>query len=109
MYAQPVKGVRLKFAAKKGGSNTMKIKKVNKKLVLNKTTVSNLNNAQLGRVKAGEENTVPLTCESCLVCPTEEYSCVSCDFSCVGYPCLTDYCTENCTNTCNESVKTCPW
>ena len=87
----------------------MKIKKVNKKLMLNKTTVSNLDNRQMVIVKAGEEETAAgiFTCDSCLVCPTDVgatcISCNTCDFSCPGYPCITDNCTVNCTVTCNES------
>jgi hypothetical protein len=70
----------------------MKSKKFEKKLALNKKTIVNLNNGQLGHVKGGCVDTYPscpftisddcvtLRFTGCAVCPTNTcVTCVTCD------------------------------
>lgn len=61
----------------------MKAKKINKKLFLNKVTVTNLNNIELNSVQGGDSNGTDTSCE----CTTsaESYCCTdSCGYlSCV--------------------------
>ena len=75
----------------------MKTKKIEKKLGLNKRTVSQLDNSLMGAVRGGEESVGPYTaCEterpSCNPCGperTRESDCYTCESDC---RCWTDYC-----------------
>lgn len=58
----------------------MKAKKISKKLLLNKQTVSHLNGNELDTAKGGLRT--QLTCTICPVCPTED---LPCTYSCVPY------------------------
>ena len=55
----------------------MKIKRVEKKLFLNKKTVAHLNNLQMGNIKGAEESTTCDTCDTCLTnCTCTQVTCV---------------------------------
>lgn len=71
----------------------MKSKKIDKKLFLNKTTVANLNNAEMSDIYAGVDNKETLENSCCLICggtttcPSESLNCpVSSEFT-VVYTC----------------------
>lgn len=76
---------------------TMKTKRINLKLSLNKTTVASLQNPQMEDVKGGKYNTINYSCDTvcadcsrvgtctCQTCPGYN-SCntYSCDYTCPG-------------------------
>ncbi|NIM13661.1 MAG: hypothetical protein GTO45_16205 [Candidatus Aminicenantes bacterium] len=74
----------------------MKTKKFEKKLELNKKTIANLSNGQLGLVKGGDKN-VPVeseseccgtnTCGSCDTCLTCEATCNTAGCGCTDQTC----------------------
>jgi hypothetical protein len=66
----------------------MKTKKFEKKLVLKKKTIANLNNGQLGQVKGGLLPT-RTDCLTCVDCPTD--TCETCPATCNT---CAAYCTE---------------
>jgi hypothetical protein len=70
----------------------MKKMKFNKKLSLNKRTISHLNNVELEGIKGGTETIEPTTC---WICESQFGNCtIISDCYCESYPqlCYTDYC-----------------
>lgn len=62
----------------------MKTKGFNKKLVLNKKTIANLEEKEMGSARGGQETGNPYICETHLRCETPK--------SDIGSPCYSDFC-----------------
>jgi hypothetical protein len=60
-----VGGIFKQLKIKKGETN-MKTKKFNKKLTLNKATIADLHNGEMGKIQGGFDNTNVSKCLACL-------------------------------------------
>lgn len=70
----------------------MKRKLISKKLVLNKQTLSNLNDANMGNVKGG--NKTGITCG--IFCDTVNFSCEETMCGSCGHTCPATFCDTEC-------------
>jgi len=70
----------------------MKTKKLSKKLELNKKTIADLSNSQMGKIKVGGEPTTKTLCGTVCGCVTNDASCTCqtfCEQNTCIYPCMT--------------------
>jgi hypothetical protein len=88
-------GLLLHLIQKKGGN--MKQKKFNKKLILNKKTIANLNNGEMKDVNGGKDDISNSLCITCFTCDTD------CGATCFGVTCP----TRTGTPQSNPCCKTC--
>jgi hypothetical protein len=66
----------------KKGEKSMKAKRFDKKLALNKTTIADLSNREMGKIQGGGPKT---NISNCLACPETTYS--HCLSQCGGAAC----------------------